>query len=128
MAVSKDTAQHSAYPEGDAQIAQGERRQRRGRIWQALFMFSTMVGIVALFALLYNIINSSFGYVAVQNSVDPSALVLTVEEERMLSTPNLVSSEDDTELANGVAMGPYAIGFFGYAYYQKQAAALNALG
>ncbi len=115
------------YPEGREQIEQIERRKRRGQIWQSLFVLATMVGILALLALLYNIINSSFGYVAIQNSIDPSDLVLAVEEERMLAAPNLLASEDDAELVAGVADSPHAIGFFGYAYYQEHADQLQVL-
>jgi ABC-type phosphate transport system substrate-binding protein len=86
-----------------------------------------MVGIVALVALLYTIVNSAFGYVAIQNSIDPQELVLSVEEARMLSAPNLVSSEDDEVLAQGVASSPDAIGFFGYAYYQGYSDELRLL-
>jgi phosphate transport system permease protein len=103
------------------------RRHRVGRLWFIVFLSSTVVGIIALTALLYNVINSAFGYVAIQNKVDPASVVLNVEEERMLSAPNLVSSEDDDQLAEGVASSPYAIGFFGYAYYQSHADTLNAL-
>jgi phosphate transport system permease protein len=102
-------------------------RHRRARIWLVVFQASTIIGIVALAALLYNIINGAFGFVAIQNSIDPEELVLSVEEERLLSASNLVSSEDDEELAEGIASSPYAIGFFGYAYYQKHADELRAL-
>jgi phosphate transport system permease protein len=65
--------------------------------------------------------------VAVQNTVDPEDVVLAVEEERMLSVPDLLSSENDNVLAARVADSPYAIGFFGYAYYQQRADRLRVL-
>jgi phosphate transport system permease protein len=102
-------------------------RHRRATIWLIIFQVATMVGIVALVALLYTIVNSAFGYVAIQNSIDPQELVLSVEEARMLSAPNLVSSEDDEVLAQGVASSPDAIGFFGYAYYQGYSDELRLL-
>ena len=102
-------------------------RQRRGLIWQSIFLVSTLIGILALVALLYNIINSAFGYVAVQNKVDPTALVLALAEEKVLAAPNLVSSEDDNVLAEGVLADPNAIGFFGYAYLQEHADKLKAV-
>jgi phosphate transport system permease protein len=43
-----------------------------------IFQVSTIIGIIGLSALLYNIITASFGLVAVQNKVDPAALVLSV--------------------------------------------------
>ncbi|HRW08578.1 MAG TPA: phosphate ABC transporter permease PstA [Caldilineaceae bacterium] len=115
------------YPEGGELADYVEKRKRRGLTWQIVFMAATLIGIISLVALLYNIINSAFGYVALQNEVDPAALVLDVERERLLNSSNLTSSEDDEELAAGVIDNPYAIGFFGYAYYQEHADKLNIL-
>ncbi|MBP8857533.1 MAG: PstS family phosphate ABC transporter substrate-binding protein [Anaerolineaceae bacterium] len=44
-----------------------------------------------------------------------------------LSASNLQTSEDDNVLVQGVEGSPYAIGYFGFAYYQEQAANLHAL-
>lgn len=115
------------YPEGDALIGYVEQRKRRGLVWRSIFLCATLIGVISLIALLYNIINSAFGFVALQNEIDPAALVLSVEEDRMLAAPNLISSEDDEELATGVIDNPFAIGFFGYAYYQEHAADLHIL-
>ena len=41
-----------------------EARNRWGVIWHVLFQASTIVGIIALVALMLNIINGAFGYVA----------------------------------------------------------------
>ncbi len=102
-------------------------RHRSGSIWRRVFQVSTVVGIVALLALLYNVVNQAFGLVAVQNENEPEALVLAVKEERVLSASSTVSSEDDTALVQGVAGNPNAAGFFGYAYYEQNAGALRAL-
>lgn len=51
-------------------------RNRRGAIWHILFQTSTIVGIVALIALLLNVINSAFGYVAYEAKVDPDTLAV----------------------------------------------------
>lgn len=102
-------------------------RHRSGWIWHIVFQASTVVGVVALTALLYNIVINAFGLAAIQNEVDPASLVLATREETMLAMPNLVSSEDDHELARGIADNPYAIGFFGYAYYQEHADQLRLL-
>ncbi len=64
-----------AYPEGRELQAFVTRRQRTGQIWKALFLAATVVGIIALLALLYNVIDDSFGYVAYQNKLEPQALV-----------------------------------------------------
>jgi len=51
-------------------------RQRAATTWQVFFLVSTIVGIVALSALLYTIADRSFGYVAVQNKVPPEQLTV----------------------------------------------------
>lgn len=47
--------------------------------------------------------------------------------EPMLSANNLQLSEDDNILVQGIKGSPYAVGFFGYAYYAENAASLNIL-
>lgn len=49
-------------------------RYRVGKIWLHIFQTSTIIGIIALSALLYNILNQSFGYIAVEYKVDPQTL------------------------------------------------------
>ncbi|MCA9977084.1 MAG: substrate-binding domain-containing protein, partial [Anaerolineales bacterium] len=119
--------QKSVYPEGDALEAQITKRHRIGRAWHTFFLAATITAIVVLLALLYNIVNSAFGLVAVQSEVAPKSLVLAVEEERMLTASNVVSSEDDNDLAAGVMSDADAIGFFGYAYYLENADALQVV-
>ena len=53
-----------------------EARHRSGMIWRSIFMFSMIVGILALTALLLNIINQTFGYAAVTNKIDPASLAI----------------------------------------------------
>jgi phosphate transport system permease protein len=103
------------------------RRHRAAKGWQVILQASTVIGIIVLAALLLNIIDGAFGYVATQNSIEPEALVTGVQEELMLTAPNTVSSEDDVELAEGIASSPYAIGYFGYAYYLDRADELRPL-
>jgi phosphate binding protein len=47
--------------------------------------------------------------------------------EAILQAANLQLSEDDNVLAQGVEGSPYAIGYFGYAYYSNEAENLKAL-
>ena len=115
------------YPEGDALATQITNRHRNGTLWRTLFIAATIVGIIALIALLYNVLNSAFGIVAVQNKVEPQSLVLAIEEEKLLTASNTISSEDDNELAEGIIADPNAIGFFGYAYYQENSDTLKVL-
>ena len=51
-------------------------RHVRSRIWRILIKLSTVVGIIFLVLLLCNIINQSFGFVAIGNRVDPSTLAV----------------------------------------------------
>ncbi len=48
-------------------------------------------------------------------------------EAALLDAANLQLSEDDNVLVQGVQGSPYAIGYFGYAYYQENASSLKAL-
>lgn len=127
MALDNSMKRSPGYPEGEAGNKQTVGRQRRGAFWAFMFWVSTLVGIIFLLALLYNVINSAFGYVMVQNEIDPEALVQAVEEEALLTAPNLTSSEDDEELAAGIAANPNAIGFFGYAYVIEHSDTIRAL-
>jgi len=48
-------------------------------------------------------------------------------EAAILAAKNLQMSEDDNVLVQGVEGSPYAIGFFGYAYFKENADLLNVL-
>jgi len=52
---------------------------------------------------------------------------LALGEEVILNAPNLQLSEDDNVLVQGVQGSPYAIGYFGYAYFQENQGTLKAL-
>ena len=53
--------------------------------------------------------------------------VFDENEEPHLSASNTQLSEDDNVLVQGVLGSPYAIGFFGYAYYAENQDTLNIL-
>jgi len=53
--------------------------------------------------------------------------VFDKDEEPILSAANTQLSEDDNVLVQGVLGSPYAIGFFGYAYYAENADTLKVL-
>ncbi len=53
--------------------------------------------------------------------------VFDKDEEPILSAANTQLSEDDNVLVQGVLGSPYAIGFFGYAYYAENADTMNIL-
>jgi phosphate transport system substrate-binding protein len=52
---------------------------------------------------------------------------LEAGEAGILESAGTQFSEDDNVLVQGVEGSPYAIGYFGYAYYQENASALKAL-
>ncbi len=53
--------------------------------------------------------------------------VFDEEKEPILNAPNIQLSEDDNILSRGVQGNKYAIGYFGYAYYNEQAENLGIL-
>jgi phosphate transport system permease protein len=53
-----------------------DARNRKAVLWHVLFQASTIVGIIALIALMLNIVNSAFGYVAYEATVDPDTLAV----------------------------------------------------
>lgn len=115
------------YPEDDELQKFVGRRNRKGAIWLTLFILATVIAIMALTALIYSIVRDSMGYVAIQNKLNPVAVVRQLEEGRMLTAANTVSSEDDTELVAGIKDDPYAIGYFGHAYYANNTDDLRAV-
>ena len=54
-------------------------------------------------------------------------VVLAKKKEALLNAKNLQLSEDDNVLVQGVEGSPYAIGYFGFAYYQESQGKLKAL-
>ena len=116
-----------AYPEGEAFNRFVRRRQRVGKTWHGLFFAATMVGIIALAALLIDVINDAFGYVAIQSNIPETTLVVEYNKARMLNAPHTLASEDDQLLAENIAKGPTSVGFFGYRFYQNNADGLTLL-
>ncbi len=127
MTLQNSSNRSIGYPEGAASEKRVASRQRQGSIWAYVFMASTLIGIVALLALLYNVVNSAFGYVMVQNEIDPDSIVQAVQEADLLAVPMLMASENDEELVAGIASDPNAIGFFGYAYIQEHSDIIRAV-
>jgi hypothetical protein len=50
-------------------------RTRMGVVWQVVFYIATAISILALVTLIFNILDSAFGYVAIVNTVEPEVLV-----------------------------------------------------
>jgi phosphate transport system permease protein len=51
-------------------------RHRKGALWRLVFQGSTIAGILALCALLYKIVDQSFGYVALEFKIPPETLAV----------------------------------------------------
>lgn len=84
------------YPEGASLQATVRARHRSGAVWRIVFQVSTIVGIIALTALLYNIANQAFGLVAVENAVEPQSLVVAYQQAQAAQSE---TSQMDSEMA-----------------------------
>lgn len=66
------------------------KRRRIGTFWRLLFQASTIIGVIVLMTLQIDILNKSFGYIAVQNKIDPDSLSIEGEPLDELSKEQLV--------------------------------------
>ena len=66
----------ASRPDAAQYIPNLEKRNRRARVWQKIFLASTIIGMVFLALLLANISNSAFGYVVLEAKVHPDDLAL----------------------------------------------------
>ena len=84
------------FPEGEELKALITSRKRRGWLFRMTFLASLIVAIVVLVTLLYNVIDSVFGFVAVENRIEPAELVAFVGADEgttleQLSKENLIA-------------------------------------
>ncbi len=68
-------------------------RHRRARAWQVAFLAATVVGILGLLALLYNVLDETAGLVAIEYNVAPATLSDRPLEE--LSSEELIAILED---------------------------------
>ncbi len=54
-----------------------KKRYRISNTWNIVFTISTVIAVVMLILLLMNIINGAFGYVAIENTIEPTELIST---------------------------------------------------
>jgi phosphate transport system permease protein len=66
-------------------------RHRKARIGQWLFIASTFVGVLALTTLLLNVVNGAFGFVAIENKIEPQSLSINGVALEDLPKDELVS-------------------------------------
>jgi len=60
------------FPEGESFRQSLIARYRTASLWQALFLSALVIAILSLAALLYNVIDGAFGYVAYEYKNDPA--------------------------------------------------------
>ncbi|MFQ3661137.1 MAG: PstA family ABC transporter permease [Chloroflexaceae bacterium] len=77
-------------PQGEAVRQNVAQRQRRGRVWEVVLFASTVVGIVILVMLAFNIVNDAFGGIAVQSVIEEEELTGGRQLED-LSQPELIA-------------------------------------
>lgn len=91
MGVFADKAGRGAagWPQGAEQASHTRRRRTRGRAWRVAIRLSTVFGLLVLTTLIYNVVNSTWGYVAVRDRLSDQLIVLlershiTHEERRV---------------------------------------------
>jgi phosphate transport system permease protein len=70
-------------------------RKRTGQLWFVFFQTSTIIGIIALVALLVNILDNAFGYVLLVNQLEPETLAIGGVPLEELSKEQLVIILED---------------------------------
>ncbi|MFN8435763.1 MAG: phosphate ABC transporter permease PstA [Anaerolineales bacterium] len=86
-----------SYPQGEAFYSVLRTRYQKAAVWQVIFLGSLFIAIVALTALLYNVVDGAFGYIAYEYKNDPSEFTstpvaeLTKEELLTILKENLSS-------------------------------------
>ncbi len=87
--------QKDYFPEGDAFYASLRSRYRAAGIWQFIFLSALLAAIIALTALLYNVVDGAFGYIAYEYKKSPTEFTstpineLTQEELLVILKDNL---------------------------------------
>ncbi len=97
------------FPEGTSFHSALNSRYRSASLWQALFFSALLIAIISLTALLYNVMDGAFGYIAFEYKKDPAVFTstplgdLTKEELLAILQANL-SSGAYNKLNNEQAM------------------------
>jgi phosphate transport system permease protein len=50
------------------------RRHQSSSRWQLIFLLSTIVGVIVLMTLIFDVVNQTFGFAAIENEVDPASV------------------------------------------------------
>ena len=92
--------QNKNYPEGSAFYSELRKRYLIASIWQMLFLSALILAVLSLTALVYNVFDGAFGYVAYEYKNDPAKFTSTPIHE-------LTKEELLTILKNGLSSGAY---------------------
>jgi phosphate transport system permease protein len=65
------------YPQAEDFRHALNTRYRTASIWQALFLLALLIAIISLMALIYNVLDGAFGYVAFEYKNDPAKFTST---------------------------------------------------
>ena len=65
------------YPQAEDFRHALDSRYRTASIWQALFLSALLIAIISLMALIYNVVDGAFGYVAFEYKKDPATFTST---------------------------------------------------
>lgn len=77
-------------------------RNRVGKVWHAIFFVSTVFGMIVLALLIFDIINDSFGYVALTYKVNPVSLTADGRDLDQVSKDELMAILKENLRANRV--------------------------
>ncbi len=88
------------YPQDQAFRRELSRRYRTATIWQGLFLSALLIAIISLTALIYNVVDGAFGYVAFEYKNDPAEFTSTPVAE-------LTQAELITILKDNLSSGAY---------------------
>ncbi len=88
------------FPENEAFYKALSKRYGIATVWQILFLSALLLAIISLTALIYNVIDGAFGYIAYEYKHDPAEFTATPVDE-------LTKEELLTILKNNLSTGAY---------------------
>lgn len=72
---------HNHFPEGPSFRSALNTRYRVASVWQVLFFSALLIAIISLTALIYDVVDGAFGYVAYDYKKDPATFTSTPLED-----------------------------------------------
>jgi phosphate transport system permease protein len=88
------------YPQSEDFRHALNTRYRTASIWQALFLSALLIAIISLMALIYNVVDGAFGYIAFEYKKDPATFTSTPMAE-------ITQAELVTLLKDNLSSGAY---------------------